>query len=196
MSTVTPPPRDRLLAAADRLFYAEGIHTVGIDRIIDEAGVAKASLYTSFGSKEGLILAYLRARLEGRQVRINQHLATLDTPRAQILGVFDVLATYCAEPDFHGCAFMNASAESPPASAVARAAAESRAWTVALFAALARQAGAGHPDRLARQLVQIYDGAMIAAHMDRDHNAAATAKLSAAALIDAAGSRGHRPTAR
>jgi AcrR family transcriptional regulator len=196
MSAVTPSPRDRLLAAADRLFYEEGIHTVGIDRIIDEAGVAKASLYACFGSKEGLILAYLQARLEGRQDRIGRHLATLDTPRAQILGVFDVLGTYFAEPDFHGCAFMNASAESSPASAVGRAAAGSRAWTAALLARLAREAGVGHPDQLARQLVQLYDGAMMTAHMDRDRNAAATAKRSAATLIDTALLRRERPTAR
>jgi AcrR family transcriptional regulator len=196
MSTVTPSPRDRLLAAADKLFYTEGIHTVGIDRIIDEAGVAKASLYASFGSKEGLILAYLHARLEGRQARIIRHLATLDTPRSRILGVFDVLGTYVAERDFHGCAFMNANAESAPGSAVAGAAAASRAWTAALFTDLAQQADVSDPDQLAGQLVQIYDGAMVVAHMDRDRDAAATAKRSAATLIDAAGSRRRRPAAR
>jgi AcrR family transcriptional regulator len=66
----TPAPassaRERLLAAADELFYEEGIHTVGIDRIIEQAGVAKATLYSLFGSKDGLIRAYLQARLERR----------------------------------------------------------------------------------------------------------------------------------
>jgi AcrR family transcriptional regulator len=193
MSTVTPSPRDRLLATADRLFYEEGIHTVGIDRIIEEAGVAKASLYACFGSKEGLVLAYLRARLEARQARITRHLATLDAPRAQILGVFDALATYFVEPNFHGCAFMNAGADSPSGSAVAGAVAESRAWTAALFFDLARQAGITDPDDVARQLVQIYDGAMTSAHLDRDPDAAATAKRSATTVIDAASTRRRRP---
>ena len=64
--TVAVSARERLLAAADELFYEEGIHVVGIDRIIDKAGVAKATLYSTFGNKEGLILAYLQARLELR----------------------------------------------------------------------------------------------------------------------------------
>src|SRR3569833_2360310 len=64
-----PTARDRLLAAADELFYAEGVHTVGIDRIIERAGVAKASLYSSFGSKDELVRAYLQGREERRPAR-------------------------------------------------------------------------------------------------------------------------------
>jgi AcrR family transcriptional regulator len=184
--TTTRPARDRLLAAADELFYAEGIHTVGIDRVIDRAGVAKATLYSAFGNKEGLIRAYLEARLQDRQARINQALATLATPREKILGVFDVLGRTCAQPGFHGCAFMNASAESLPGSAAEQASDESRAWTRELFVDLARDAGAADPDQLARQLVQLYDGAIISARMDRDTDAAATAKVTAAAVVDAA----------
>src|ERR1700722_1936996 len=105
--------RERLLAAADELFYEEGIHTVGIDRIIEKAGVAKATLYSAFGSKDELIRAYLEGRFERRQERIARAMAPFDTPRERILAVFDSLGSYCAEPGFHGCAFMNASAESP-----------------------------------------------------------------------------------
>jgi AcrR family transcriptional regulator len=181
-----PTARDRLLAAADELFYAEGIHTVGIDRVIERAGVAKATLYASFGSKEGLIRAYLQARLEDRQGRTNRALAALETPRDRILGVFDVLARYCEAPGFHGCAFMNASAESAADSAAVEMSEVSRSWTRSLFADLARQAGAADPGQLARQLMQLYDGAMVSARMDRDSNAAATAKATAAAIIDAA----------
>src|SRR3954454_18143111 len=91
--TAARPARDRLLAAADELFYDEGIHTVGIDRVIEKAGVAKATLYSSFGNKEGLIRAYLQGRFEARQNRINAVLANLDTPREKMLGVYDALAS-------------------------------------------------------------------------------------------------------
>ena len=84
--------RERLLAAAQELFYKEGINTVGIDRVIEHAGVAKASLYDCFGSKEGLIRAYLTARHEARQKRLQERLAHYNNPRDRLLGVFDVMA--------------------------------------------------------------------------------------------------------
>jgi AcrR family transcriptional regulator len=187
-ATTAPGPtaRQRLLAAADQLFYEEGIHTVGIDRVIEHAGVAKATLYSVFGSKEDLIVAYLQGRLERRQARINQALATVESPRERILAVFDVLDTYVVEPGFHGCAFMNAGAESRPGSAVETACDRSRAWTRSLFTDLVRQAGVTNPESMARQLVQVYDGAMVSARMDHDRRAAVTAKNTAAAIIDAA----------
>src|SRR6202042_3327260 len=84
--------RDRLLAAADELFYENGINLVGIDRVIEHAGVAKASLYDCFGSKEELIRAYLKGLADKRQARIGERLAGLKTPQEKILGVFARLA--------------------------------------------------------------------------------------------------------
>src|SRR5215475_4412727 len=110
-ATTTVCARDRLLAAADELFYDEGIHVVGIDRIIEQAGVAKATLYSTFGNKEGLILAYLQARLERRQARTNAAIAAARTPRDRVLAVFDVLHAFVNDPRFNGCADINASAE-------------------------------------------------------------------------------------
>src|SRR3977135_3210344 len=83
--------RERLLAAADELFYENGINLVGIDRVIEHAGVAKASLYDCFGSKEELIRCYLQARSERRQARIRERVAQFQDPRDKILGVFDLL---------------------------------------------------------------------------------------------------------
>src|SRR6476620_2751318 len=115
MAARTPQPerrsaRERLLAAAEELFYEEGVNTVGIDRVIERAGVAKASLYACFGSKEELIRAYL----EGRQARREERLARYETPRTRLLGVFDVMGELFAEPTFRGCAFVRASAEMKP----------------------------------------------------------------------------------
>ena len=181
--------RDRLLAAADALFYEEGVNTVGIDRVIEQAGVAKASLYSAFGSKDELIRAYLAARLEARQERVAQALADCETPRERLLAVYDVLGELFAEPGYRGCAFMNASAEARPGSAAEAVSRESRAWTRELFRDLAREAGADDPARLAEQLVLLYDGATVSARMDRNAGAAAAARAVAATLIDAATGR-------
>ena len=178
--------RDRLLAAADELFYEEGIHTVGIDRVIERAGVAKAPLYNVFGSKDELIRAYLSARHVARQERIRNGLASYGTPRERLLGVFDVLGEVFAQPGFHGCAFLNASAEAAAGSAVAEVSGQSRAWVRSLFADLSQAAGAADPDRLAQQLVLLYDGATVAARMDHDPTAAAAARAAATVLLDAA----------
>jgi AcrR family transcriptional regulator len=178
--------RDRLLAAADELFYAEGIHTVGIDRVIERAGVAKASLYDCFGSKEELIRAYLTARREARQARITSYLARYTDPRERLLGMFDALREQYSQPSFRGCAFVRASAESPPGGSVRGECEISRDWMRALFADLARGAGAPDPVALARQLMMLYDGATISAQMDGDPSIAIAARAAAAALLDEA----------
>ncbi len=182
--STTSSARERLLAAADRLFYEQGVNSVGIDRVIEEAGVAKASLYSVFGSKENLVVAYLEGRLERQREHTMSAIAKLDTPRERILAVFDVLDTHIHEPKFNGCAFINASAESQDDSAIARAARASLVWSRGLFTDLARDLGAANPEGLARQLVMLYDGALVAARMDRDLNAATTAKAAAEVLVD------------
>jgi AcrR family transcriptional regulator len=181
-----PSARDRLLAAADELFYEEGVHTVGIDRVIERAGVAKASLYSAFGSKEELVLAYLQGRAEERARRITDRMARHDDPRARILSIFDLLGERVAEPGFRGCAFVNASAEGPPGdSKVRRACRGSREWLRGVFTDLAGELGAPDPAQLGRQLVLLYDGAMMGASMDRDPAIARQGREMAEALLDA-----------
>src|SRR5438445_13537863 len=96
-------PRRRLLAAAGRLFYDEGVHVVGIDRLIEEAGVAKASLYTHFGSKDGLVRAYLEEHLEARREHVAEVLARYDSPRERLLGMFADAQEALAGTAFRGC---------------------------------------------------------------------------------------------
>jgi AcrR family transcriptional regulator len=181
-----PSARERLLAAADELFYEEGVHTVGIDRVIERAGVAKATLYSAFGSKDELIRAYLGVRHKARQDRVAGKLEGIVSPRERLLAVYDVLGELFVERGFRGCAFLNASAESRPGSPIEQACDESRAWVRGLFTELAGQAGAADPAGLAQQLVLLYDGATVSAKMDRNMAAAAAARSVAAALIDAA----------
>jgi AcrR family transcriptional regulator len=179
--------RDRLLAAADELFYEQGIHTVGIDKIIERAGVAKASLYSTFGSKDELIRAYLRRRHERRQARFMAAVEQHDDPRERILSVFDAIHVVLADPRYRGCAFVNASAEGPPGGPAEEESANARAWTRSLFAELAADTGAPHPEALADQLMVLHDGAMATARMDAAPEAATQARAIASTLLDAAG---------
>lgn len=183
-------PRERLLKAASKLFYEEGIHTVGIDRVIEKAGVAKASLYSTFGSKDGLIRAYLTLRLEARRKRVEDAIARHQTPRARILAVFDVLAEYVAQPGFRGCAFIRASAEGPPDRSVKAVCEDSRGWLRSTLVELARDGGAEDPERLGQKLALLYDGAVVAAQMDDDPAAATVAREIVADLLDASLTRG------
>jgi AcrR family transcriptional regulator len=194
-----PSARERLLAAADELFYAEGVHTVGIDRIIEHAGVAKASLYSTFGSKEELVRAYLAGRAEARRRRISERIAQHDDPRDRILSIFDLLGEQVTAPTYRGCAFINASAEGPRGeTTVTRACSDSRSWLRNLFAELARDAGAPAPADLAGKLVLLYDGATVGASMDRDPSRVTEARRMAAALLEQqlAKPSGRRPPAR
>ena len=179
--------RDRLLAAADELFYAEGVHVVGIDRIVERAGVAKASLYSTFGSKEELVRAYLERHFRRRQKRIASILAAHTTPRERLLSVFTEVEELLAGTQFRGCRFIRATAESRPGDASEVVAEEYRAWLRSLFTDLAQAAGASNAKQLGRQLALLYDGAAVAARMDEDRLGAAKAIHSAVvALLDAA----------
>ncbi|HEX4246936.1 MAG TPA: TetR/AcrR family transcriptional regulator [Pseudonocardia sp.] len=179
--------RERLLAAASELFYAEGVNTVGIDRVIERAGVAKATLYSAFGSKEELVRAYLRARHAATEERMSRELESrYRTPKERLVGVFEVQGLSFTDPDFRGCAFISASAEARPGGAVEEESADYRHWVHTLFYDLAQQAGATDPKQLAQQLVLVYDGAGIGAWMDRDPSAEAAARTVATALVAAA----------
>jgi AcrR family transcriptional regulator len=190
--------RDRLLVAANDLFYDEGVHTVGIDRVIERAGVAKASLYSTFGSKDELVRAYLAARATARQGRIAKRIARFDTPREQILAVFDLMGEIVIEPKFRGCAFVNASAEGPKGpSKVRQVCADSRGWLRTLLTKLAREAGAEDAELVGRRLALLYDGAVVGAPLSDDPRAvAADARVMAEELLDAhvATSRKRRKT--
>src|SRR6201996_4533842 len=188
-SASRPSARERLLAAANELFYNEGVHTVGIDRVIEQAGVAKASLYNTFGSKDELVRAYLETRHASVTQRITRAVERYDTPRERLLAVFEGQGELFAQPDYRGCAFARASAESHPGDLVEQAAEAYRRWVRALLTELADRAGVPErparpgvpePEVLARQLHLLYDGSGQSARMDHDPAAAPAARAAAA----------------
>ena len=183
-AAVRRSPRERLLAAADELFYAEGVQTVGIDRVIERAGVAKASLYSTFGSKEELVRAYLDAMHERVLKRARTAVKEAgDDPVQRIVAVFDAQASRFRSSEFHGCAFAMASAEAPPDGGIELATEAYRADLRGLFVELSRDAGVRDPELLASQLHLIYDGANLSMRMDGDPEIASAERIAAATLI-------------
>jgi AcrR family transcriptional regulator len=189
VTTKRVPARERLLDAADRLFYAEGVHTVGIDRIIEEAGVAKGSLFYNFSGKDELVAAYLAGRDERRRARIDRHMEGLTDPVEKLLATFDALHEAVTSPGWNGCAFANASAEAAPDSVEAVAQRTYRVWFSDLLLELATEAGYADPAGVAERLRLIYDGAVASSRIDA-HPAAALVAKDVAELVLEASPRG------
>ena len=187
-----PSARERLLDTAERLFYAEGVHTVGIDRVLAESGVAKATLYKNFGNKDGLVTAYLDRRHERQVARVTAALdAVADgSPRERILAVFDSQRILFARPDYRGCAFAAATAEGPDGGPYEESSRAYRNYVRTVFAAILEEAGVADADTIASRLHLIYDGAQMAARMDGDPTnpeITANARMLAESVLSAAG---------
>jgi AcrR family transcriptional regulator len=189
--TVRRSPRERLLEAAGELFYAEGVQSVGIDRVIERAGVAKASLYSTFGSKEELVRAYLDERHAYILGRLRAAVDAVDAsdPVGRILAVFDAQAELFPAPGFHGCAFAAAAAEAPRDGRIDEAARAYRRDVRELFTELATGLGVPYPPLLARQMQLLYDGGSAAANLDRDPSIAGPVRAAATSLIAASSGR-------
>jgi len=171
------PPRERILAAASRLFYAQGFHSTGIDLIIAEAGVAKMSLYQHFRSKDELIAAFLARRDDfwcgWLQTRVE---ALGNTPRARLLAVFDALSEWFSSADFRGCAFINAAAEFTDAKHGARLISQRHKERVhAYLKTLAEAAKMSRPAELAAQFALLVEGAIVTAQVGPANEALAAA---------------------
>jgi AcrR family transcriptional regulator len=187
MNQPAQPARDRLLGTAFRLFYAHGPRGVGIDTVIAEAGVAKTTLYKHFPRKDDLVLAYLDKvdQTWFGQLRAAARAAG-DDPREQIVGMFDALTSACRREGYHGCAFINTAAESETGSDVHARTVEHKTVVRAWVTELARRAGAGEPDQLARQITLLLDGGLAAGVLDADPSTPVAAKAAARVLVDAA----------
>lgn len=112
-ATNTSGPRERLLEAASRLFYQQGYHATGVNQLIDEADVAKASFYDHFDSKEALAETYLAEGRRRWREMLDAHLARYDDPRERLVGLFDFLKERKEKTGYRGCAFLNTVAEVP-----------------------------------------------------------------------------------
>lgn len=185
----TPPSaaRERILETAFALFYARGIRAVGVDLIIAESGVAKATFYKHFPSKDDLVLAYLD-KVDGTwtgQLKAAAEAAGPD-PADQLVGMFDALRSACRRPGYRGCGFINAAAESQPGTQVHDRTVAHKAAVRTWVRRLAVRAGARDPRALARSLTLLLDGGLASGSLDAGPDAPEVAKSSARALVDAA----------
>ena len=176
-----------MLDTAFRLFYARGIRAVGVDLIIAESGVAKATFYKHFPSKDELVLAYLD-KVDGiwtGQLRAAAEAAGPD-PADQLVGLFDALVTACRREAYRGCAFINAAAEAMPGTPLHERTVAHKRAVMAWVRDLAAKAGAGDPDALARSLTLLLDGGLADGALTADPAAVVAAKETARQLVASA----------
>lgn len=186
-STRDRSARDRILDAACQLFYREGIRAVGVDTIVQRAGVAKMTLYNHFKSKDELVAAYLERRdAEVRRWVVERVEKRAATPLERLLALFDVFAERVELDDFRGCHLINAyvelAAHEHPAGELARA--NNRLWRDYILE-LAREAGIADAEELAHRLFLILEGAFVTAVMDRTPEPMRRARRTAEALLAA-----------
>lgn len=177
--------RERIVAAADALYYARGIQAVGMDEVRTAAGVSLKRLYAEFPGKEQLVLAVLESRHRQWEDGLASAAAGLDDPRARLLAVFDFLEAWFAEDTFHGCGFINAFGELGASSPAIAAAARTHKQSFQDYVArLAVQAGAD--EALGYQLALLAEGAQTTAAIAGHAEAARQARRAAEVLVDTA----------
>jgi AcrR family transcriptional regulator len=175
-----PPGGARLLGAADKLFYEQGIRAVGVDAVAAEAGVSKRTLYNYYPTKDELIAAYLTARFK--------HVPPSDAPaREQILAYFDRLENMLHDGSFRGCPFVNAVTELGDRKHAATAiAVQFKEQRLAWYRGLLERMKVPDPASLATQLQILIEGALASALVRDDPAVARSARAAAEVLIDAA----------
>jgi AcrR family transcriptional regulator len=158
---MTPAAR-RILDSASALYYDRGINSVGMDLVAEQAGTTKKTIYDRFGSKDGLVVAYLEARARRWQAHVQAHLAsTPATGTDRAVAVIDALESWMAAGT-RGCGFVNAYAElSTQSEAATRVVRADKAWVRQLYADLLGEAGVATPDTMGRQLAVLHEGAIV-----------------------------------
>ncbi|MBB4238323.1 TetR/AcrR family transcriptional regulator [Rhizobium esperanzae] len=176
--------RAKILDAISDLFYRRGTYLVGIDEIVRELKIARATLYRHFGGKEGLVVAYLKQR----HTSVSGQMETLISGKrgaAAILSIFDSLSDKTRNEAFRGCAFLIAVTENPGSSAIRDVACEHKAFLRELFGRLV-PLGFAHDD-LSEQLLLLYEGALAGSVLRPEARPADVARKTAAALLQAGG---------
>ncbi len=178
--------RERILAAAYRLFSAHGVSNVGIDTIVAESGCAKSSLYNNFESKEDLALAFLRNRENAwTHDWLEQSIYALAaTPEGRLLAVFDVFDGWFRRDDFEGCSFINVLLESENGSEIRAAAGTHLANIRQILQKLAEEARLVNPAEFARVWHILMKGSIVAAG-EGDREAARAGRQAGKLVLDA-----------
>ena len=184
---MSDPVRAHVVAVADELFYAHGVHAVTMNRVRDTAGVPLRRLYQMFPSKDTLLAACLARRDLTARAAIGQRIATIDDPVAKALCPFDFLNDWFRQPSFHGCVFAGAFGEAGAASPIVVTAVRTHKQALReLLIELVAEAGVRDAEAVGAQLAVLFDGAMAIATFTGDRDAALHARLAAQAVLDIA----------
>ena len=177
--------RERLVDTALELFYKHGYRATGIDKILTVSGVSKMTLYKYFKSKDELILATLRRQDERLRNWLMKEIEQRGrTPHERILAIFDALAEWFSKPQYHGCPFINVTAEySEVGDPIHAFAAEHKRLLTNYICRLAKEAKATDPDYLAQQLMLLVDGAIVSAKISHSGKAASNGRRIAEILL-------------
>ncbi len=180
--------REQLVKTSIRLFAENGYHATGIDRITEEAGVSKKTLYRHFRTKEDLILAALRHHDElNRNQFVKQVESMASTPRSKLLAIFDVAQEWFLSNNFYGCMFINAVSEySEPDTSIREICKEYKRLTRRYMEQLAKEAGIKDSARVAGELSLLLEGSIVTAQVSGNPDSAAVAKRMAKVFIDRA----------
>lgn len=155
-----PWAKSKILETANELFYGDGIRTVGVDRLISESAVTKATFYKHYGSKDRLIVQYVRYRDNATRDRVQTVIDGLPDPEAALRGLMAQVSHEIASPDFRGCAFLNAASEYPdPTHPVRLVVSEHRDWYTGVLTTLLTDMGHPMPGDAADELMLACDGA-------------------------------------
>lgn len=182
-------PRERVLDAAQELFYARGIDAVGVDSISERSGVSKSTLYRHFPGKDELVAAYLQRHHERRlQEWVDALGEPGAAPRDRLLGLFDWLGEWFASPEFRGCRFINTRLQLTDPSHPAHAIPQRHKEEIRLLLSeIAAAGGASDPSELGHELILLVDGAVVHALLEGTATPARRAKALAAVALDAHG---------
>ncbi|CAN7618228.1 TetR/AcrR family transcriptional regulator [Rhizobium sp. LjRoot254] len=179
------PISEQILTAAGALFYSEGIRAVGIDRIIDVAKVAKATLYRHFPSKDHLVAAYLQDRHDRVISSLRDALEREEEPRNQLKLIFERLYDKADSPEFRGCAFALAVAEHGDSERVVSVARLHKKMVGNIFRDIMSKVDV-EPDKPAAHLALLYEGALATVAVGRDPQAVLVARDCALSVFDTA----------
>jgi AcrR family transcriptional regulator len=179
--------RERLLSTASRLFYAEGIHAVGVDRVMAEADVARGTFYRHFAGKDDLVRGYLEATDQAIRARVDEATEATSDASALLQAMAHSIGQDLCGPGFRGCPFINAAAEYPDLdSPIHQAVLTHRAWFHQVLEDAFRRIGLSDSKRSADMMVALRDGAMVAGYLG-DPRAASLTLVNGVALLIAAG---------
>jgi AcrR family transcriptional regulator len=161
-------PRDRVLDTADTLFFSIGVRAVGVDRIVAEAGVARATFFKHFPTKDHLVAAYLERRAERARITLTALRESHPTqPHRVLAAIADVVDDYRDLPGFRGCEFINAAAEfADPAHPAHRLAVDHRQWVTDFLAEVLADMGHDDSDETARAMMMVRTGALVGASLE------------------------------